>query len=410
VALTHSPPRPHDAPAPEADALFPEARRRRHRRRVGWLLLALGLVLVAALIVTSQNPGRGPRRSTSLSTSSRQVAPEVPPEIVGWTSNLHLVVISSATGATLRTLASNVSVFAPGLPSVSVTPGGLVFFDSDPISGVSPANAQGDQIFSVPITGGSVREVEAGYDPAVSPDGRWLAFVASNGVGEAPYVDTSGGIDIANLSGSAIGGLLTLHPDANQAGQGVSDLSWSSDSQHLSFDLLDPSTDGSSSWALERPPSAGSLASAVKIPVHPEGLTWSGYLGMTAHRQPQGLGVLTNPDEPPLAGTQQIVSIDPSSGHVVRRLFSLPAAVCTTARAPHAPSNCDADFSNALAVDQTGSSVLISGAIPLVSGQVGISGRTYLSRWSAGSTKAVRLAQGVQVATWGPSRPLGRDG
>ena len=285
-----------------------------------------------------------------------------------------------------------------------MTPAGTVFFDSDPIPGVSPPDAQGDQIFTVPLTGGPIHELAPGFDPAVSPDGRSVAFVASNGVGEAPYVDPTGGVDIATLSGSTVTGIVTLHPDAAQVGQGVSDLSWSPDSGHLSFDLLDPSTDSSTTWTLALPTSTSSLASAVQIPLHPADVAWNGYLG-TSHGRELGIGVSTAPqDEPPLASAQRIVSIDPTTGSVVRALFALPAAVCTTVQSPQAPADCDADFSNALDVDQAGSSVLISGAIPLTtSGTVNTSGLTSLYRWSQGSTKPVRLSRGVLVATWGPS-------
>ena len=319
--------------------------------------------------------------------------------------------LSTRTGAVLRTLASDVSVFAPGLPAISVTPTGAVVFDSDPIPGVSPPNARGDQIFTVPITGGPIHEVAPGFDPAVSPDGRSVAFVASNGVGEAAYVDTTGGIDIATLDGSAITGVVTLHPDATQVGQGISNLSWSPDSRRLSFDLLQPSTDSSTSWILDQLTSASSLASAVQIPLHPAGLSWNGYMGTASDGREVGIGVLTAPQEqPPLAGTQGIVSIDPRSGSVLRRLFALPAAVCTTEQTPHAPSDCNADFSNTFDVDQSGSSVLISGVVPLTTGTVSTSGLTYLYRWTHGSTKPVRVSQGVLVAAWGPSGALGTPG
>jgi hypothetical protein len=405
MTVIGSPPRPRDVPARPIEVLFPEARRRRRRRCLGWLVLALCAALALTLAVVSQNDG-GPRPTSPRAPSPRLLPAGIPAEIVGWTSSFHLEVLSTRTGATLRTLASNVSVFAPGLPAVSVTNAGTVVFDSDPIPGVSPPDAQGDQIFTVPISGGPVHEVAPGFDPAVSPDGRSVAFVASNGVGEAPYVDATGGIDIATLSGSAITGVVTLHPDATQVGRGVSNLSWSPDSHHLSFDLLQPSTDSSTSWTLDLPTNASSLASAVLIPLHPAGVTWNGYLGTTSDGRELGIGVFTAPqDEPPLASTQRVVSIDPASGSVVRELFALPAAVCTSARTPHTPSDCNADFSNALDVDQAGSSILISGVIPLMAGTVSTSGLTYLYRWTKGFTKPVRLSQGVLIATWGPAEP-----
>ena len=159
--------------------------------------------------------------------SPRIVQARAPKEIVGWTSNRDLEVVSTTTGAVERTLASNVALFAPGVPTLSVSPGGVVFFDWIPMVGISPPDAQGDQIYSVSIVGGPVHEVSPGYDPAISPDGRTLAFVASNGVGEAPYQLANGGIELAQLNGSEITGVRTLHPSGTMVGAGFSNLSWS---------------------------------------------------------------------------------------------------------------------------------------------------------------------------------------
>jgi hypothetical protein len=241
-----------------------------------------------------------------------------------------------------------------------------------------------------------------GYDPAISPDGRTLAFVASNGVGEAPYQLANGGIELAHLNGSEITGVRILHPTGTMVGAGFSNLSWSADSQTLSFDQLDPSNDVTSSWLLSGPNAKSSLASAVEIPLHPKGLAWGGFLGKGAKGEPLGIGVQTAvQDEPPLASSQKVVSIDPQTGAVVRTLFTLPAAICTSP-SPSAPEDCDADFSNALDVDPAGSSVLVSGAIPLNYGQVSTSGLTYLFRRDTSSAKPVRLTSGVLVAAWGP--------
>ena len=188
------PPRTVDKPVPDVEVLFPEAHRRRRRRRMGWLVATLCIALLIAVVAVAR--GQTSDRNTSSRTrpSTRIAQVQTPNEIVGWTSGDDLEVISTTTGAVERTLASDVVLFAPGLPTVSVSPGGVVFFDSVPTVGISPPDAQGDQIYSVPIAGGPVREVSPGYDPAISPDGQTLAFVASNGVGEAPYQLANGGI------------------------------------------------------------------------------------------------------------------------------------------------------------------------------------------------------------------------
>ena len=106
----------------------------------------------------------------------------------------------------------------------------------------------------MPITGGQVRDIAAGSDPQISPNGRFLAFISpdpSGQAGEAPYLVPPVGIDIATLSPEgAIASVRTLSPDPAQLNQGASDLSWSSDSSQLSFDLLNPTTNVTTSWTI----------------------------------------------------------------------------------------------------------------------------------------------------------------
>jgi hypothetical protein len=101
---------------------------------------------------------------------------------------------------------------------------------------------------------------------------------------------------------------------------------------------------------------------------------------------------------------QTIVSIDPRNGKVVDPYFSVPAAVCTPSQPPRIPANCVADFSNALSVSPTGTSILIAGAVPMAGGLRTTSGASYLYRWSMNSGKPVKLKEGVLVAAWGPLR------
>ena len=407
MTLTGGPPRTVDNPVPDVEVLFPEARRRRRRRRLGWLAAGLCIALVVtALVVIVRGRTTGRNTPTRTPAITRIVPTQTPNEIVGWTNNFRLEVISTTTGSIERILASNVALDEPGLPTVSVSPGGVVFFDSDPIEGVSPSDAQGDQIFSVPISGGPVHEVSPGFDPAISPNGHTLAFVASNGLGEAPYQLANGGIELAQLNDSDISDVRTLHPTGVMVGAGFSNLSWSANSETLSFDQLNPSSDVTSSWLLSAPNQQSSLGSAVAIPLHPAGLTWDGFYGENTKGHPLGIGVLTRAqNEPPLANPQTVVSIDPRSGDVVRTLFTLPEAICTSS-SPLVPMDCDADFSNVLDADSGSSNVLISGAIPLTYGQVSTSGLAYLVRWDRALAKPVRVTSGVLVAAWGP-RPVG---
>jgi hypothetical protein len=386
--------------APDVEALFKEARRRRRRRRQIGVLVVAALVLAAIVVHVALFTPAGHSSSSrhTAATPPRGLPSGTPAEIVGWTSTHKVVVISTATGQVIRTLATDVSIFAPGLPNVSVAPGGTVFFESAEPSTSTTGVDTGDQIFSVPITGGPVRDLAAGSDPQVSPNGRVLAFISANPsgeAGEAPYLVPPVGVDIAALSPEGtVSQVRALPPGPAQVNQGASDLSWSGDSKDLSFDLLDPSTDTTTSWTI---PVAGnnSLAAARQITLRGTGLTWNGYWGSNRQGAPLGLGVLTS-----ASGRQEVVSINPATGRPLTRLFAIPADICT-ATVPTGSDGCTSDFSNAVIGDNTATSILVGGAIPSVEGAPTTSGKAFLYRWSVGERVAVRLAPQVLVATWG---------
>ncbi len=148
-------------PAGDAEALFREARRRRRRRRVGWALLAAAALVATIATVSSLGfvqPAARLSPHAARGTPPRRLALPVtmPDEIVGWTATARLVVVSARTGRTERTLATDVSVSAPGIPSVSVAPDGTVYFESATPAYPSPTATGGDQILSVSINGGPV--------------------------------------------------------------------------------------------------------------------------------------------------------------------------------------------------------------------------------------------------------------
>jgi hypothetical protein len=384
-------------PAPhEVEVLFREARRRRRRRRLGWLLV-FSLVAGVTTVVVLTSSKRSTVTTNAPHGRSHALPASLPKEVVGWTSGFKLVVVSSQSGAIVRTLASNVSIAEPGIPDVSVAANGTVFFDSDAASSYDNGGSVGDQIFSVPIAGGKITHVAAGIDPQVSPDGRMLAYVASDPQDEAPYLSATGGIAVADLADGTIANVRILGPGPAHLNKGLSDLSWSSDSRHLSFDLLDGSTDVTTSWALAVDPGTTSLASAHQIPITNAGVTWNGYWGMDRRGAPQGLGVLTHQD-----GSQQIVTLDPATGGIVARLFRVPGVVCV-ALSGMGPPACSADFSNAITGDAAGENILIAGAIPLVGSTPTTSGRADLYRWSSDGRTLVRLTPQVLRATWGPA-------
>jgi hypothetical protein len=387
---------PADTQVP-AEALFKEARRRRHRRQLGWLVLCL-LAAVAATVSFSQFGSQRAGHSRQLSPSKTAPFAATPKEIVGWMRS-RLVVIATNGGNVVRTLASNVSVFAPGFPTVSVSPDGLVFFDSTPLATIDDDHDSGDQIFSVPISGGPVREVTAGSDPEVSPNGRLLAFIGSDPTGEAPYLVPPVGIDVATLSSEgSIDNVRTLAPAAAQLGQGASNLSWSADSRNLSFALLNPSTNTTTPWTVPIAGNVRSLSSARQIRLRQPGLTWNGYWGTIGSGAPRGLGILTSPTR-----SQEVVTINPSTGQVASRLFDAPAEVCVSDPSS-TRDGCFSDFSNPVIGDGSGNGVLLAGTVPLDYSGRGISPQEqYLYVWKLGEHLPVRLARQVLTAAWGQS-------
>jgi hypothetical protein len=270
----------------------------------------------------------------------------------------------------------------------------MVFFDG---AGLSTSHAGvADQIFSVRITGGSITRVAAGMDPQLSPDGRMLAYVASDPLGEAPYLARTGGVEIGEVHGGGISDVRALRPGQEQLGLGLSQLSWSPDSHNLAFDLYDGSTNATTFWRLAISNHVTSLALAQEIRLHQPGLTWNGYLGHDQNGRAIGLGVLTS-----ASGAQQLVTVNPVTGGVVRTLFGVPGAVCVPATPASSP-RCADPFNDAVSSDSSGRDLLVAGVIP----PKGVAATTLSSqdlyRWSAGDRAPLRLTTDVALAAWGP--------
>jgi hypothetical protein len=401
---------PSEPPAPpatvlEAQALIEEARRRQRRRykRAGACLLALAFL--AATVVVGVDHLRGRPVTPTAQRTDRPfevVVPATPKEIVAWMSDDRVVVLSARSGTILRTLATPVLLDEPGSPDLTVSPTGIVYFDSASLSSFnSGAWGGGDQIFSVPITGGPVTHIAAGYDPQVSPNGHQLAFVAPESGGEAPYLNAAGGIELAQLSSNAVTATRILHPDASQLNQGITQLSWSPDSDRLSFAQIDGDTDVTTFWTVPVDAPVTSLGAATEIPLRNAALTWNGYWGShQEHGRAVGLGVLTT-----TTGTQRVVVIDPQSGRQLSTLFSLRGAVCValSPASPPAPtpSPCTYGFDNTVISDTSGGDVLLAGATQ-VSATTGARTTPYLYRWRIGDRRLIRLTPGALRATWAP--------
>ena len=191
------------------------------------------------------------------------------------------------------------------------------------------------------------------------------------------------GIDIATLSSGSVETVRTLEPGPVQRNQGASDLSWSSNSLRLSFNLLNPNANVTTAWTLAATTST-SLAQATQIPLHTAGLTWNGYWGDAKDGTSIGLGVLHSG-----SGGLEVVSINPSTGRVVGRLFRIHGEIFP-------------DFSNNVRGDSSGANVLVAGVTSLVDGTPTTSGAVTLYRWQVGDRAPTEVANQIDVAAWGP--------
>jgi hypothetical protein len=93
----------------------------------------------------------------------------MPREIVAVNGYGQIEVVSSRTLRVIRTLAARLGGFQ-GTETLAASPSGLIFFDG--------LTGDGETVCSVPLAGGPVRAIVPGRTPAVSPDGRLLAYVA----------------------------------------------------------------------------------------------------------------------------------------------------------------------------------------------------------------------------------------
>ena len=376
-----------------AQAVIQEARRLRQRRR-----RRLGLIIgVVALLVTTGSvllfqAGRLPRMSTARQGEQTvgRLGSALPPEMVVW-RGFNIDVISSTSGHLIRTLATGVGLFR-GIPHPTVSPKGIVYFDQ----GVEPTpNVPVEQIASVPLRGGPVTVVADGHYPDVSPNGRFLAYVADTDFTNAP-----GSIVVRDLLTGETKGW-----GHARAGPDISQLSWSPDSKALSFTSAIPTpdkrTETLANRVIDTSAPSGSLDAARVIPLPrcpPPGLwaphgtsramAWAGYLSTS-----EGIGVCQHVGLTWQSSTTTLSVIDVSSGRDVAQLPTL--------RSPLGTGNVFDGAEGTIQIDATGQHLAI--------GEVR-SGADALYRWTIGSratrmrTAPILVAQGAMSGTWVPTK------
>jgi WD40 repeat protein len=205
-------------------------RRRRFFATTALLAAALVVVVGAAAVVLDRDDK--PRRVTTVgpNPSSTEVPTTVttpttakpsivlPPTVVAYSSQGRIVELSSATGKALRTLATTRirkdSVAPAG--SLAASPDGkTVYYDTDTDTDT--------ELWQVPRAGGTPVRIGVGRIPAVSPDGKTLAYSRPDGSGAWSLVLR----DVATGTERVLGRKDGYSPNV------FFSLSWSPDNRHL---------------------------------------------------------------------------------------------------------------------------------------------------------------------------------
>jgi WD40-like Beta Propeller Repeat len=364
----------HEPPdAAQVQALFAEARHRRRRRRLA--AAVAGLVLAGLAVAVSSGawphqPRRGPAQGPGWLPAG-PVKP-MPSQVVAW-KGFKIQVLTSRTGRVVRTLASNVALYQ-AIPTIAVSPAGVVYFDT--------ARGPEQWIESTPLAGGPITPIGPGDMPAVSPDGRLLAYLAwtvqiyppgTPARDMKPPVPEA--IVVRNLETGAVRRwAFTSDVPA------ITGLSWSPDNRFLAYT--------SQSWAsgLQPPPdttqlldtrAGGTLTSAPRIPLAP-GLAWAGFLTPQA-----GLAVT---HYPAAQGRQQtLVAVATRTGRILGPLIRLPSQGLFT-------SNAWDGTEGTITADPTGRYLLIATSGPHGYGEI--------LRWAIGERHLTGLAAGAIRAAW----------
>ncbi len=224
------------------------------------------------------------------------------------TNDFRLVIQDATNGHQVRELASKV-IEARFLPRLAVTPdGNTIYFDRN--RSVHPGECPNgpnsrDEIVSVPTDGGPITAIAPGNQPAISPDGRSLAYIRSSACfgnfDQLVVRDLTTGTERV-WSAPAAGALEVLTPY------------WASDSRHLAIVLAKR---GTYPWVIDTA-SAKTLNDAIRQE-QSDGIGWDGYYGSTG----EFLGTHSPATNAPTAPS--VVAFSPATGRVTRRLFDLPA-------------------------------------------------------------------------------------
>lgn len=346
-----------------AEALIEAARKHQRRRWRRRAIAGSGLALLLAAgviggVSLSGGTGRQAGRAGQLPSGPPAA---MPPWIVVWTSTFRIEVLSSRTGRLIRTLATDVGLYQ-GLPTLAVSAAGVVYFD-DALEG-------SEWVRSVPLAGGPVMTLGNGASPAISPNGRMLAYVTGPAC-SLPCPAKPETIVVRDLTaGTAKNWAFTSAlPD-------ITSLSWSPDSRYLAFAGTTVTKNGTvmvrSAQVLDTR-AGGTLDRARQIPLG-QTVVWAGYLSANT-----GVGVTSGPAGV-IRAASGLVEVAVTDGRIIRRLTSLP---------PHGLGTDNAldGAEHTIAVDHAGRFILIAGT-----------GGIY--RWTASMWRPARITRDGLVAVW----------
>jgi hypothetical protein len=330
---------------------------RPERMRRVWPAVAAGFAIVLVVVVVVALIARHDGGD-----AVHPAATPYPSRVVAVMYDGRLVVLDSRTGHVVRTLARDADA-SNGHAGVSVSPDGKLAYYTRTTTATCDENLDGKQdpitdIAAVRVNGqGRAMRIASNVRwPAVSPDGRYLAY---SGIPNCS--DAGQSIVVSGL----VPGARSLRFDSVNVPAGtpgtVAKLAWAPDSRHVVFrwDVL-----GSYPWILDTA-SATAVDDGHRVDIS-DGSGVDGYLG------DRGNLLGTSAQAPPLQH-QDVIAIDAATGARVRTLFEIPEPCCGAVATS----------------DGTGRNVLVSGA------------RLY--RWSEGERRPTRIATRIAAAGWVPN-------
>lgn len=193
-------------------------------RKAAWIAIAVGVVLTATVVIAvaaERASDQAARPSTSTvapaaeATTTSTPAEVIPPRLIAARSSGEIVAVDAASQGQLLTLYEPAACATCRPPdSLVLAPGGATLF-------FHVADGNQHRILRVAAAGGPATPVAEGCEPAPSPDGRRLAFVACGASGDLVVQDLGSGQEQRFAPGPA--------------GQTIAGVAWSSDGASLAY-------------------------------------------------------------------------------------------------------------------------------------------------------------------------------